>query len=594
MAERTFGWIQDSGNFSNLKRILKAMEVGSDFNLHLRRVMVPMYVPERFGRDDLLKELTKNEMSYSLLKGKGSSCQLTVEENMRMFGYDLNEARKIVSKKGRGNAACTGIGQISVEAQKLLPNGKHKPYQGDWSVDSFLRLGVSLGFMIYDYKKDTCSLSKLGKEFADTRDGSEKEKECIGNALLTYPPACRVMELLAVYGHMTKFEIGCRLGFIGEDGFTSIPQNLFVSGYCMEGEDLSIIQNTEGSADKYARMIASWLITVGWVVNVPKNVTEEFAGVPYTMTIGQSYRLTLKGRRILNYIRGNSSIAGTPKIVLSDMLATKPSDKLYLRKRRAVILQSILNSPKSISAIKIELNKYGMVEEDVTILDDINNFTNIGLQVKNIGDKYKITDRIIGLTISKKVESKSTQLVQKDALRQRLQNVDHKYLVLLDLAVDGNKNREFEIETMSLLTQELPYKGVHLGGSSRPDGVFYHDVDGVIVDTKAYGNGYNLPLPQADEMMRYIRENRQRGNINPNYWWKNFANNVCNFSYLFVSSSFIAGYQDRLNYIKRSSNCDGGVISAENLLLFAEEVKSGRLSLNDSFNRIRTNTEVLM
>ena len=594
MAERTFGWIQDSGNFANLKRILKAMEVGSPFNLHLRSVMVPMYVPDRFGRDDLLRELTKKEMSYALLKGKGSSCQLTVEENMRMFGYTLHEARRIVDKGGRGNSACTGIGQISVEAQKLLPNGRHKPYQGDWSVDSFLRLGVSLGFMAYDYARDTCTLSPLGKEFADTRDGSEKEKECIGNALLTYPPACRVMELLAEYGHMTKFEIGCRLGFTGEAGFTSIPQNLFVSGYCMEGEDLSIIQNTEGSADKYARMIASWLVGIGWVANVPKDVTEQFAGISYRMTIGQSYCLTLKGRRALNYIRGNSSIPGAPKIVFADMLATKSSDKMYLRKRRAVILQAILAGPKSVSAIKSELGRYGMVEDPVTILDDINNFTNIGLQVKNVGERYRVTDRVVGLVVSRKTERKSSELVQKDALRLRLKNVDHKYLVLLDLALDGTQNREFEIETMGLLTQELPYKGVHLGGSSRPDGVFYHDVDGVIVDTKAYGRGYSLPLSQADEMMRYIRENRQRGNINPNYWWKNFGKNVSRFSYLFVSSSFVAGFQDRLDYIKHSSGCDGGAITAENLLLFAEEVKSGRLPLDMSFDCLRANTEIIV
>ena len=82
------------------------------------------------------------------------------------------------------------------------------------------------------------------------------------------------MSLLEQYGHMTKFEIGSRLGFKGEAGFTSIPQNIFVRDYCMEQspqEKMKILQNAEGSSDKYARMIGKWLCAIGWGSSGAKN-----------------------------------------------------------------------------------------------------------------------------------------------------------------------------------------------------------------------------------------------------------------------------------------------------------------------------------
>ncbi len=80
-----------------------------------------------------------NAVPYSLQRGSGSSNQLTVAENIEMFGYREEEAERIVRKGGRGNAACSGIGQAAVPAQKNMPNGEKKPYQSDWSTDSFIR-----------------------------------------------------------------------------------------------------------------------------------------------------------------------------------------------------------------------------------------------------------------------------------------------------------------------------------------------------------------------------------------------------------------------------------------------------------------------
>lgn len=600
MANRSFGWVQDSGSFSNLKNILKAMDVGSPYNKLLRDKLIPSFVPQRYDRQVLVKAMDNTDFPYMLLKGKGVSCQLTEQENMQMFGYSQTEAKKITTKGGRGNAACTGIAQLCLEAQKLLPNGMHKPYQGDWQADGFVRMGISLGFMDYDAAKDTCRLNPIGKAFVDTADDSDAERTAIGNALLQYPPACRILELLDTEGHLTKFEIGSRLGFIGEAGFTSVPQNMFVFGYCTEhspAEKIKIRQNTEGTSDKYARMIAGWLAGIGWITIVPKTVTETYAGQTHSLEIGQSYMLTLKGKQAVKGIQGSSSIAGSPKIVYRDMLATKggsDSDREYLRNRRALILECLRNE-KTIDAVKAFLQTKGLQEDEATIKDDIENFGNIGLHIRKTGDKYRLTDNITHLTLPASTAAvKSDSLARKDKVRKLLHTVNHKYLVLLDLAYDNNANRDFEIETMSLLTDELDYQGTHLGGGSKPDGVFYYDKDGVIVDTKAYSGGYSLPLSQADEMIRYIEENKARGNINQNKWWDNFSPIVSAFSYLFVSSEFKGGYQDRIEYIKKRTDTDGAVISAENLLLFAENVKSKQISYADSFSHIRTNQQITM
>lgn len=593
---RSFGWIQDSGSFDNMKRILRALYNESEWHTQLLQKL-EIFVPERCGRAELIKAMEKEWIPYSLLKGAGASWQLTVSENEELFGYSHLEAEKIVKKGGRPNAACSGIAQLCLPAQKTMPNGQKKPYQGDWQADGFLRLGVSIGFLNYDYETDSCALSDTGKNFALTEDGSENEKDAIGDALLKYPPACRVLELLHERGHLTKFEIGNKLGFSGEAGFGNIPQNIVVSGYCMassQEEKQKIKSDTEGMADKYARMIASWLINIGWVSRIPKNVIDTFAGREYQMEIGQSYVLTIKGRNNCKRILGSSSMQGTNKIVYKDMLATKAVDREYLRDRRALLLDA-LSTERTLEAIQKILAARGFNEDFVTILDDIRNFSNIGLHIKENQGKYKLIDKIDKLLIpTRATNPKSIRLVAKDSLRKKLENLNHRYLILLDLAYDSESSRDFEIETMRLFTEELSYQGTHLGGASKPDGVFFLQKNGVIVDTKAYSRGYSLPISQADEMIRYIEENKTRGDINPNKWWENFGNQAERFSYLFVSSEFTGGYQDRIDYIKRRTGYSGGVINAENLLLFAEEVKSQRMSYAKSFEHLRRNAEIVM
>ena len=182
----------------------------------------------------------------------------------------------------------------------------------------------------------------------------------------------------------------------------------------------------------------------------------------------------------------------------------------------------------------------------------------------------------------------------KELVRSKLQAVDHKYLILIDLAysdasVTRKKSadaREFEIQTAELLTKELDFEGLRLGDANRPDIIIHYGNNGTIIDNKSYKDGFTLDKHNADEMSRYINENRQRiSGIPINEWWKNFPLEVRNFTFLFVSSFFKGHFANQLAYIsKTQSGIKGAVLNVENLLYLAELLKTGKMSYHEFFN----------
>lgn len=572
VADRTFGWVQEAYILGNLKNVVSAFVPESPINRILRTDKIPRLISEKDGRDVFIKELEEENICipYTHLKGKGTPTGFT-----------------------RSNAPCSGI------VQAVLP-GQRKEYQSDWPADSFLRWAVSVGFLDYNRVEDVCSLSALGRQYADAKEGSEEEAEVLKTAFLSYPPVCRVMSLLAEEEHLTKFEIGARLGFIGEAGFTSIPQYMILEGLLeakTKEERTKLLQDTEGTSDKYVRTICSWLIQMGFISKVPKEVTARTGNQVSSATIPQSYKLTLKGRTVLKHTTGVSRFARIPKRVMWDMLATKVADREYLRNRRTHIIKYLEGNYRSPLQVQEYLNTRGIHEETETILDDIRSFINIGLQVKKTGETYRIMDEIQGLDLPDDGRSampvKSEVSVYKDYLRTHMTHVDHKYLILVDLGFDGSSDRDYEMKTAELLTSELAFQGARLGDTRKPDVCVYYGNNGLIIDNKAYGKGYSLPIKQADEMYRYIEENKERRDLlNPNRWWNIFDESVTSFNFAFVSGSFTGGFKDRLSLISARSGIHGAAVNSLNLLLLAEELKSGRLSYEQCFRLFDTNEEI--
>ena len=112
---------------------------------------------------------------------------------------------------------------------------------------------------------------------------------------------------------------------------------------------------------------------------------------------------------------------------------------------------------------------------------------------------------------------------------------------------------------------------------------------GVIVDTKAYADGYSKSIAQADEMIRYIEDNKRRDpSRNSTKCWEHFPTSIPanNFYFLWVSSVFVNKFHEQLSYTAQETQTVGAALSVEQLLLGADSVLKGNLTTEkfiDSF-----------
>lgn len=557
---RTFGWVQDPSDFDALYKVVSIFNENSDTYKELVEHKINELIEERDGKQRLLEalEIRPLKIKYQDLVG--------------------------TSFIPRSSARCNGIVQATVKGQK-------RTFISDWPADNFIRWAQCLGFIKYNYYDDTFEITETGLEFSNSLQDEEKN-EILENALLSYPPAVRILNLLEDGSVKTKFELGKSIGFVGEDGFTSLPQDILVMTLATE-EDLKeknkLRTDTEGSSDKYARMIAKWLTKIGLLKQVAKSITVNIGNDTYTENIGQSYVITAKGIKALNKVRGKSKFKKIAKNISWEMLATKGTDRDYIRTRRSYIVKILFESKNGLSLeeIRNRLEFYAISELFTVVKDDIEGLINIGLNITIINDKYYLEDEINDFIIPRIINdnsSKSNITIKKDELRENLDELSHEYLSLIDLSFDSNQNRLFEMKVVELLTKECNYKGLHLGGSRKPDGIIYTDnlADnyGVIIDTKAYSKGYDLPISQVDEMTRYVEENNKRDTTrNPNEWWNNFSDNLNEFYFTFISGEFKGNIDEKLNRISIATNRKGAAIAIISLLKLANEIKAKRLDL---------------
>lgn len=586
--KRTFGWVQNPGDLKKLKKVVGIFKAGSAENLDLVSNKLPLLLTygliSNDDYNDFIAELNKTdiEIDYSKLKGKGSG------------------------SRTRKDAICTGIIQAIIEAQQNKTYSDaadnfitiKKPYTDDWTAEGFLRWAISCGLLEYVKDYDKCKITPLGEELANAPDNSPAETEALTKALLSYPPVIRILSLLEAQDEQTKFDLGSKLGFKGEMGFTSMPQDAYLCDYCeatTAGERTNVRSNEEGDSDKYARGIASWCMQMGWVESNQKDVTETYRRKSYTAKL-QTYSITRKGEKALIKARGNSSNPRLARVLMFEMLASnKVSSANYLRFVRACIIKALTSSDKSTDQLKEALKGYELDVDDTAIKDHIEGLISIGLEITENAGKYRLLDKIECLEIPARTECVKDNVVDiKDRVRNKLIHLDHKYLALIDLAYSdaasrAKKNadaREFEIQTADLFTKELSFNGQRLGDSRKPDVIISYGLDGTIVDNKSYKDGFNISRTCADEMSRYINENNLRQkSLNPNEWWKNFDSTITAYTFLFITSYLKGQFEDQLEYV---SNANGGIkgaaIGVESLLYLSEGIKAGRISHADFYS----------
>lgn len=565
----TFGWIQNPSDFLKLKKTVQIFDHVSQVHDDLKINRIPLLIAKKDGRDRFIKILNTIPLK---IKYK-----------------DLIGTSFLPRSSGR----CNSIVQAIIEGQK-------KPFTDNWTAEGFIRWAHALGFIDYDYLEDSFFITKLGFDLSRSKNNSKGEKEILIDAMLSYPPVFRVLSLLSSGELLTKFDIGKQLGFTGESGFTSYPLNIFISSlaYANNKEKAKIRQSAEGSSDKYARMISGWLVKLGLVVRLSKEFNYEPAGKNCVVKITHAYKITGEGMKQLRRTKVSTNTSmRINKRVCWEMFATKSLDKNYIRSRRAYILK-FLDKNKGIlglSEIQKKLQGKNFIEEENTIKNDIQGLINIGLNIEVCTRGFSLKDTINDFlipVIELKSIYKSDIEADKSFMRQNLKLLPSEYIELIEISQDPKQNRIFEIKVMELFINEFGFNGTHLGGSRKPDGVLYTDSFGIIVDTKAYSEGYSLPISQADEMERYIRENIERNVlVNSNKWWETFPDKVNEFKFLFVTGYLTGNFEKQLNRINLITGVQGGAINIKNLLFCAEYIKMGILNLCE-FKKKFDNNEI--
>lgn len=188
---RTFGWVQDPSDFESLIKVVSIFDNKSETHKELVNEKIDRLIEERDGKKHFLEVLnsTPLKIKYADLVG--------------------------TSFTPRSSARCNGIVQATVK-------GQVRDFISDWPADNFVRWAQALGFIKYNYFDDSFEITEEGLKLTCAKTIEEK-KEILIDSILSYPPAVRILNLLSDGKVKTKFELGKNLGFIGEDGFTSIP-----------------------------------------------------------------------------------------------------------------------------------------------------------------------------------------------------------------------------------------------------------------------------------------------------------------------------------------------------------------------------------
>lgn len=492
----------------------------------------------------------------------------------------------------------------TTDGRKILDSDENpiKVPMRSWPMRNFIGMMVGMGLLDWDRTTGQVTITESGKELALVDHGvgedlSDAEIRALTKIYMSYPYTVGFLKALNANptSSFTKFELGEHFGFANEAGFTSYGQQLFIESLvdAYESGDKILVKkiksNWESSAEKYIRGLGSMLEKIGLVKTDQRQIAYSTPDDKTATFAIQTYRITGMGKQALGMAVGKSSHARTTKIMRWDMLATK-GEVVYIRTVRALILK-FLSENRELSAEKIatlinehKINEHNVLAGDVVTADEINDhisgINSIGIEiVQTSRKKYVLKDTLTSFEIpvnGDDLPQKSVVMKEQDVLRPLLHHVPHRYLQLVELALDSSKNEQyahFEMLTMELLIEQLNFNGLTMGGANKPDGVAWDEYGNlVIVDTKAYDNGYNLS-GNTDKVWRYIDDIRKRNANMSIPWWKNVPENVIvdnNSAFVYVSGFFSGKYMELLNDLRQRTETRGGLLEVTKLLLTAE------------------------
>ena len=566
MTTRALGWVQDPSNLENLRRVVEIFDPATTTHQELINNRIPNLIAKEDGLSRIVKAMASQPLNllYSDLVGSAFT--------------------------PRGTSRCNGIVQAAIPGQR-------RDFILDWPADNYVRWAHALGFIEFNRDNDTFCIAENGRALIETEIGSPDERTIFADALLAYPPAARVIKLLGKEASknkaLSKFEIGAELGFIGESGFTHIDIDYYVSEFLHADADTrkTMKSNWEGSSDKYARMICGWLETVGWVrkETIGYALPDHHAKGTCLMP---AYKLTAEGYEQRKKLTGTSRMSQITKYVFYEMLCTKRDGREYIRTRRTRILKMI-KKPLSVNEIQRKLVSHGIEASTKEILSDLKGLERLGLTISDKNGKYKCTDKIRGLSIpdSHSDDRSELQFLVSDC-RESFSEIPEEYVILIEMGFDGQQSTNYERKAMELLTKWCHFNGHHLGGAHNPDGILSIGKTGIIIDFKAYKDGFNLQASERNKMLNYLSEAKNRPSDHPTKWWEKFAPEVTEYLFLFVSGKFVGQFKNQLNKLHSQTQIKGAALSSCVLCRTADEIVRGDLSGANFLKRIACLDEV--
>lgn len=587
MQVRTYGWVQNPSDFNKLKLVVQILDSGS---AHYRRLR-DSTVQDVIHFDDVKRNLqSKLDLGEEIFTYK------------ELVGTQRNALGEVASR--RADAVADSLIQITVMPQSYKTTGKN--FTDNWTSQGYLSWALSLGFLEHSPETDTVKITTLGREFSQSAVDPVNDKYLL-QAICSYPPATRVMNILenakndkGEYIPLSKFQIGSQLGFKGEPGYTSYSHELAEQALIestSSKEQNSFRQDFEGTSDKYARMIASWLTKLRLVKSVQTKIPNSLGKKISTY---QRYLLTAKGVQLIKRINGNSSHRRVQKHIPWAMLGTKVENLNYVRTRRAIILNYLLRST-SMTKLREELQSKGFKDSTTIIQADILGLNGIGIRISHSDDWQQLIlkDSFKPIEIPLLNVTQEAIISERVAQKERLMestDLPMRFYELIDIAYDGRRNRDFEMLTMDLLREGYGFETQLLGGGRKPDVIAYNDDFGIIVDTKAYGKGYHRSQPEEDKMVRYVEDNRERdASVNNTQWWLGFPETLSYQSvyFLWVSSFFTGQFGSQLTNAAIRSRTNGAALGVENLLVGADKFLKGKLNHSQIQLKIRQDSEII-
>ena len=96
-------------------------------------------------------------------------------------------------------------------------------------------------------------------------------------------------------------------------------------------------------------------------------------------------------------------------------------------------------------------------------------------------------------------------------------------------------------------------------------------------------------------MERYVRENSNRDEeVNPNKWWENFSEEVKKYYFVFISGSFKGKFEEQLRRLSMTTGVNGSAVNVVNLLLGAEKIRSGEMTIEELERAMFNNSEFIL